>query len=144
MEEKNPDAERQCSSCRYPLDPLADVFERLLGADGCPWDRKQTHESLKPYLIEEAHEALEAIEENNIPQLQEELGDVLLQVVFHSAIASQRGDFDLNDVIAGVTEKLIRRHPHVFGDEKAADEEDVARLWYRIKGEEKEAKSNPK
>ena len=139
MDNKRSTANDAPISSRYPLDPLADVFDQLLGESGCPWDRKQTHKSLKPYMLEEAAEAAEAIEQGNMGQLKEELGDVLLQVVFHSALASRRGDFDLNDVIAGVTDKLIRRHPHVFGDAKAENDEEVAELWYKIKAEEKAA-----
>jgi uncharacterized protein YabN with tetrapyrrole methylase and pyrophosphatase domain len=125
------------SGCRYPLDPLADVFDQLLGPKGCPWDIKQTHASLKPYLLEEAAEAAEAIDENDMAHLKEELGDVLLQIAFHSALAKQRGDFDLNDVIAVVTQKLIRRHPHVFGEAKANNEQDVAAIWSKVKEAER-------
>jgi len=117
------------------------VFEKLLGEGGCPWDRKQTHHSLKPYMLEESAEVVEAIEEDDMAKLMEELGDVLLQVAFHAALAKNRGDFDLNDIVSCVTEKLIRRHPHVFGDEKATNEDEVAELWYRIKKEERQQKS---
>ena len=121
----------------YPLRQLVDVFRRLLAPDGCPWDREQTHETLKPYLLEEAQEVLEAIDEMDMEHLKEELGDVLMQIVFHSALAESRGDFDINDVIAGITDKMIRRHPHVFGEAKADTPEDVAILWQQIKEEEK-------
>ncbi|MCL1849663.1 MAG: MazG family protein [Clostridiales bacterium] len=121
----------------YPLDALVEVLRRLLGPGGCPWDQKQTHESLKPYLLEESGEALEAIDEGDMAHLQEELGDVLLQIVFHCALAEGRGDFDINDVIGGITEKMIRRHPHVFGDETANSPEEVMILWEKIKAEEK-------
>ena len=123
----------------YPLDPLVDVFRRLLGPGGCPWDQKQTHETLKRYLLEEANEALEAIDEGDADHLKEELGDVLMQILFHCMLADQRGDFDLNGVIAGITEKMIRRHPHVFGNEKADSPEEVAVLWQKIKEEEKQS-----
>ncbi len=126
--------------CDYPLDELVEVFERLLGPGGCPWDQKQTHESLKPYLMEEAGEVLEAIDEKDMDHLKEELGDVLMQIVFHSALARRRGDFTINDVIEGITEKMIRRHPHVFGTAKADNPEEVADLWQQIKAEEKRKK----
>ncbi|MCL1805442.1 MAG: MazG family protein [Clostridiales bacterium] len=124
----------------YPLDGLVEVLRRLLGPGGCPWDQAQTHETLKPYLLEEANEALEAIDEKDMDHLKEELGDVLMQVVFHCALAEARGDFDINGVIDGITEKMIRRHPHVFGDEKAENPEEVMVLWKKIKEKEKESR----
>jgi len=130
-------------SCRYPLDPLIHVFERLLAPDGCPWDREQTHESLKPYLLEEAHEVMEAIDLGDMALLQEELGDVLMQVVFHAALAHGRGDFDCGSVIRGVTEKLIRRHPHVFGDAHVDHAKQVSVLWEQIKSDEKKSEPRP-
>ena len=133
-----PRAEGQAAD--YPLDQLVGVFRRLLGPGGCPWDQKQTHESLKPYLLEEANEALEAIDEKDMAHLQEELGDVLMQIVFHCVLAEKRGDFDVNDVITGITEKMIRRHPHVFGDEKAENPEEVMVIWQKVKEGEKEKK----
>ena len=126
------------SGSQYPLDALVGVFRQLLGPDGCPWDKKQTHTTLKPYLLEEAQEALDAIDALDMPHLKEELGDVLMQIVFHCALAEGRGDFDLNDVIQGITDKMIRRHPHVFGDEKAETPDDVAVLWQRIKAAERQ------
>lgn len=124
----------------YPLDPLVEVFKKLLGPGGCPWDREQTHESLKKYLMEEAGEVCEAIDEGSMSHLREELGDVLLQIVFHSALAAQRGDFDVNDVIRGITDKMIRRHPHVFGGLKAESPEEVSRIWQQVKAAEKAEK----
>lgn len=124
-------------SSRYPLDPLVEVFRKLLAPDGCPWDRAQTHESLKKYLMEEAGEVCEAIDEGSMSHLREELGDVLLQVVFHSALAEKRGDFDINGVVQTVTEKMIRRHPHVFGGQKAATPEEVSQIWQAVKAAEK-------
>ena len=124
----------------YPLDELVGVFRRLLEPGGCPWDRQQTHESLKPYLLEETNEALAAIDEKDMAHLKEELGDVLMQIVFHCVLAEERGDFDINGVIAGITEKMIRRHPHVFGNEKADNPEEVMRLWQKIKEEERAGK----
>ena len=124
----------------YPLDPLVEVFRRLLGPGGCPWDQEQDHKSLKPYLLEEANEVLEAIDEGDMPHLREELGDVLMQIMFHCALAEQSGDFDINGVVAEITEKMIRRHPHVFGNEHAGNPEEVAVLWQKIKEDEKRAK----
>jgi XTP/dITP diphosphohydrolase len=106
----------------------------------CPWDAKQTHESLAPYLIEECYEALEALEDGDPPALRDELGDVLLQVVFHARVAAERTDgsgFDIDDVATGIVEKLIRRHPHVFGDVKVSGAEDVKRNWDAIKAAER-------
>ncbi len=123
---------------RYVLDPLVEVMERLLAPGGCPWDRQQTHQTLKKYLIEEAYEVLDAIDEENMHKLCEELGDLLLQVVFHTALAAARGDFNLTQVIEGITEKLRRRHPHVFGTEKVKSAAQVLANWEAIKQEEKE------
>ncbi|HOB81628.1 MAG TPA: nucleoside triphosphate pyrophosphohydrolase [Peptococcaceae bacterium] len=123
--------------CRYPLDPLASVLDRLLAPDGCPWDREQTHATLKRCLLEETYEVLEAIDDEDMEELKEELGDVLLQVVFHAALAQRRGDFDLNEVVERVTAKMIHRHPHVFGEVVVHDADDVIRNWEKIKKEEK-------
>lgn len=122
---------------RWPLDSLVDVMARLRAPDGCPWDREQTHESLRRYMLEEAYEAVEAIDDGDPGHLCEELGDVLLQVVFHAQIAREAGRFDMRDVVAGITEKLIRRHPHVFGDASAATAEEVTRRWDAIKQAER-------
>jgi len=124
----------------YPLDPLVEVMERLLGPGGCPWDRQQTHQTLKKYLIEEAYEVIEAIDQEDMHKLCEELGDLLLQVVFHATLARKRGDFDINKVIAGITEKLVRRHPHVFGTKEVKDARQVLVNWEEIKHSEKEKK----
>ncbi|NGP86824.1 nucleoside triphosphate pyrophosphohydrolase [Fodinibius halophilus] len=102
----------------------------------CPWDRKQTHESIKDNLIEEAYEAVEAIDTKDFGELQKELGDVLLHVVFHSRMADEKKNFTIDDVIYSIQQKLIRRHPHVFGDENAEDEEQVAKNWESIKMDE--------
>ncbi len=120
----------------YSLDPLVEVMERLLGPGGCPWDRQQTHASLKKYLIEEAYEVTDAIDEGNMYKLCEELGDLLLQVVFHAALAEERGDFTLREVVEGIVEKLKRRHPHVFGERKVKDATEVLKNWEQIKQEE--------
>ncbi|MEJ5258444.1 MAG: nucleoside triphosphate pyrophosphohydrolase [Fervidobacterium sp.] len=112
---------------------LVEIMATLRGENGCDWDKAQTHETLKPYLIEEAYEVLNAIDLNDDEELKEELGDVLLQVVFHSQIASERGAFTIKDVIDTLNDKLIRRHPHVFGDAQGYS---YAR-WEEIKAKEK-------
>lgn len=122
---------------RHPLDPLVDVMARLRGPGGCPWDREQTHESLRPYMLEEAYEAVEAAGSGDMAGLRDELGDVLLQVVFHAQLARERGDFTVDDVVQGITDKLIRRHPHVFGDVHVSGAADVVRNWEAIKAQEK-------
>lgn len=113
---------------------------RLRAPDGCPWDQVQTHESLRPYLVEESAEVLDAIAERNPRALCEELGDLLLQVVFHAQLAQEAGEFSLDDVCRGIGDKLLRRHPHVFGSESAADADAVKPLWDKIKREEKAAR----
>jgi len=116
---------------------LIEIMARLRAPGGCPWDRKQTLESLRPYLIEETYEALDAIDRQDWDHLAEELGDVLLQVVFQAEIAREAGLFDIDDVVRSITEKLVRRHPHVFG-EKAVDTADqVVERWEEIKAKEK-------
>ena len=116
---------------------LARVMHRLRGPDGCPWDREQTHRSLGRHLLEESHEVLEAIDDGDPAKLADELGDLLLQVVFHAEMAQQEGTFDLDDVAAGITSKLIRRHPHVFGDAVADRSSEVLVNWERIKADER-------
>ena len=124
-------------SCQYPLDPLANILDKLLSPEGCPWDREQDHFSLKPCLVEETYEVIEAIDCRDMDKLKEELGDVILQVVFHTALAKREGGFDLNDVIAGVTSKMVRRHPHVFGKATVEGTADVLKNWEEIKKAEK-------
>jgi tetrapyrrole methylase family protein/MazG family protein len=114
---------------------FAEVVRRL--REQCPWDRQQTHESLGKYVIEEAYEVVDAISSGDVAHLEEELGDLLLQVFLHAAIATQAGDFTLADVAAGITEKMVRRHPHVFGDVEVDGADDVRRNWEQIKAEEK-------
>lgn len=121
---------------KYPLDELVEVMDRLLGPGGCPWDREQTHASLTRYLIEETYEVVEAIDENDMAQLKEELGDLLLQIVFHSALAARQGAFDLNQVTKTVTEKMINRHPHVFGTMQLDTSDDVLDKWEGFKKKE--------
>ncbi|MDB4894598.1 MAG: MazG family protein [Firmicutes bacterium] len=124
---------RRWAPARWPLDPLVAVMDRLRGPDGCPWDREQTHESLRKYMLEEAYEAVEAIGAGDSQHLAEELGDVLLQVVFHAQLARETGDFDMHDIVEGITSKLVRRHPHIFGDVEAQTAADVTRNWEAIK-----------
>jgi len=116
---------------------LIDIMAKLRAPDGCPWDRQQTHLSLRQYLVEEAYEVVAAIDEGCDAELMEELGDLLLQVVFHCQIAREESRFDLSGVIKAICSKLIRRHPHVFGTEKAANASDVKVLWEQIKTEER-------
>jgi MazG family protein len=116
---------------------LIRVMQRLRGPGGCPWDAEQTHRSLARHLLEETHETLEAIESGDPDHLREELGDVLLQVVFHAEMARQEGTFDVDDVAETITAKLIKRHPHVFGDVEVSSAAEVLVNWERIKNEEK-------
>ena len=120
---------------------LVRVMARLRGPGGCPWDREQTHRTLARHLLEETHEVLEAIETDDRDRLREELGDVLLQVAFHAQLASDDGAFDVDDVARGIVEKLIRRHPHVFGDTVVEGADEVLVNWERIKAEEKGEKT---
>ena len=119
-----------------PFAKLVEIMHRLRAPGGCPWDHQQTHETLRPYLLEETYEVLEAIDAGDDTNLQEELGDLLLQVVFHAELAAERGQFDIGAVARGITDKLIRRHPHVFGDVEAVDADTVARNWQRLKDAE--------
>ncbi|WP_027309062.1 nucleoside triphosphate pyrophosphohydrolase [Caloramator sp. ALD01] len=116
---------------------LLDIMERLRGDDGCPWDREQTHESLKKYLLEEAYEVLDAIDKDDMDELCEELGDVLLQIVFHSQIAKEFGEFNIYDVVDGICQKMIKRHPHVFSENVVNSVDDVLDNWQQIKKKEK-------
>jgi tetrapyrrole methylase family protein/MazG family protein len=109
----------------------------LRSPGGCPWDAEQTHDSLKRYLLEECYEVIEAIDANNEELLKEELGDLILQPVFHAAIAAERGTFNINDVIKSICEKLVRRHPHVFGDLEINSSSDQVKNWENIKKQEK-------
>jgi len=119
------------------FEKLVSIMETLRSDKGCPWDREQTHESLRPYLIEEAYEVLDAIDTKDDNELKIELGDLLLQVVFHAQLAHEEGRFSIEDVSGAVTEKLIRRHPHVFGDVKADTSDQVLENWEKIKQREK-------
>jgi MazG family protein len=118
---------------RYSIAPLVSIIATLRGERGCPWDREQTHESLKKYLVEEAYEVLEAIEHGKPHNLCAELGDLLLQIVFHCQIAHEAGRFHLGDVVAAITKKMLYRHPHVFGQVRVRDSEEVKINWERLK-----------
>jgi tetrapyrrole methylase family protein / MazG family protein len=121
------------------FDKLMEIMRRLRAPGGCPWDAEQTHESLKRYLLEETYEVIEAIDAASTPMLREELGDLLLQVVFHAVIAEERNEFAIDDIIDTLNDKLIRRHPHVFADLKVKDIDQLIENWERIKKEEKGA-----
>lgn len=123
------------------MERLRAIVARLRGPGGCPWDIEQTHETLRPLLVEECYELIDAIERSDDANMREELGDVLLHVVMHSQIAGERGAFTLDGVAETVCEKMIRRHPHVFGDSTADDVPQVLGQWERIKREEKGAKA---
>lgn len=119
------------------FDEFVDTIATLRAPGGCPWDMEQTHESLKTCLMDESQEVLDAIDAKDDENLCEELGDVLLQVVMHAQIATEEGRFTIEDVIRGVNDKMIRRHPHVFGDVKVDSLEDQLKLWEEIKAQEK-------
>ena len=125
-----------------PLYRLLGIVDRLLGPGGCPWDREQTHESLKRHLLEEAYEVLDAIDSGSMEKLQEELGDLLMQPFMHAQMEKLRGNFDIDDVATVIAEKLVRRHPHVFGERDVADSEEVLRNWDSIKQSEKGGEPN--
>jgi MazG family protein len=125
------------------IERLLEIVQKLRGPGGCPWDQKQTHASLKEGLIEEAYEVIDAIESETPSELEEELGDLLLQVVFHSQIASETEQFKLADVASGISDKLIRRHPHVFGEVEVAGIDEVLQNWDAIKKAEKKDGGKP-
>ena len=118
------------------LSKLIKITETLMGDDGCPWDKVQTRESLKPYLVEETYEVLEALDENDPEKIKDELGDLLYQILFHSKISSLKGEFDFRDVIDNLSEKMVRRHPHVFEERKLNTPDQVIRQWEEIKKKE--------
>jgi len=118
---------------------LVDIIARLRAPDGCPWDRKQTHASLRENLLEECYEALEALDEGDSGKLCDELGDLLMQIVLHAQIATEAGEFELGDVLTSINTKLVHRHPHIFGSTKVKDVEEVRRNWEMLKQEEREA-----
>ncbi|MBQ3834180.1 MAG: MazG family protein [Elusimicrobia bacterium] len=120
---------------------LVDILSELRGEHGCPWDKKQNHETLLKYLFEESEEYKQAVLNKDYDNMKEELGDVLLQVIFHAQIAKENNKFDIYDVLDTINEKMIRRHPHVFGDSKAKTEEEIRAEWEKIKSEEKKSRS---
>ena len=121
------------------FDALVEIIARLRDPDGCPWDRNQTHASLRENLLAECYEVLEALDEGDTGELCDELGDLLMQIVLHARIATEAGEFELGDVVRGINNKLIHRHPHVFGSGKVRDAEEVAHNWESLKREEREA-----
>ena len=127
---------------KYTFSELREIIAELRSEHGCPWDRKQTHESLKKCLTDECDEVIAAIDNQDIENLCEELGDILLQVMLHSQIAEENGEFTVEDVIGVLCRKMIRRHPHVFGDEACQTPEESLELWNEIKRQEKEARKN--
>jgi MazG family protein len=120
------------------FDNLVDIIARLRGPNGCPWDREQTHQSLRENLLSECYETLEALDSGEPEKLKEELGDLLLQIVLHAQIARDDGEFKIGGVIKGITEKIIRRHPHIFGSKKVKDAVEVMHNWEALKREERD------
>jgi tetrapyrrole methylase family protein / MazG family protein len=121
---------------------LIDIIAKLRAPDGCPWDRKQTHSSLREYLLEETYEALDALDNNDFAELRQELGDILLQIMLHSQIAQESGEFTLAEVIRDINSKLIRRHPHVFADVQVKNAEEVTQNWEAIKKKERQSQAS--
>ena len=119
------------------FESLLDVAETLLGPQGCPWDKKQTFLSLQPYVLEEAHEVIEAVDADDDRKMIEELGDLLYTIIFYGKLGEIQGRFSLEQIVSGIREKLIRRHPHVFGDLSVKDEEEIVKNWEEIKKQEK-------
>jgi tetrapyrrole methylase family protein/MazG family protein len=126
---------------KYDFNDLLDIMARLRAENGCPWDREQTHESLKIYMIEETYEVLEALDAGDTAKFCNELGDLLLQIVFHAQIAKENGTFDIGDVTTEICSKLISRHPHIFGDVRADTSDEVLQNWEAIKKKEKQLKT---
>jgi MazG family protein len=122
---------------------LVGIMARLRAPGGCPWDREQNFDTIKPYLLEETYEVFDAIDQRDWPNLAEELGDLMLQAVFFAQMASEEGKFRIDDSLDAISEKLIRRHPHVFGDGSAKTSDDVKRRWDEIKADEKKDKGEP-
>jgi MazG family protein len=122
---------------------LVAIMQRLLAPDGCPWDREQTFDSIKPYTLEETYEVLDAIDRREWGELAEELGDFLLQAVFYAQMGAEQNLFRIEDALDAINQKLVRRHPHVFGEESAASADDVMAIWGRVKGAEQKKKEKP-
>jgi tetrapyrrole methylase family protein/MazG family protein len=129
-------------SIQEDFQKLLDIMSQLRSEKGCPWDKEQTRESLKPFLIEETYEVLEAIDENDPEKIKEELGDLLFQIIFHCQIAKERNEFTVDDVIKKIAQKMIARHPHVFGERKLDTSEEVLRQWEERKREEGKLKES--
>ncbi len=126
---------------KYTFDDLVEIIEKLRSPEGCPWDREQTHQSIRANMIEEAYELVEAIENENPEKIADESGDVLLQVMLHAQIGKDDGEYDINDVTDMISRKMIQRHPHVFGDVSVENSEEVLKNWDAIKREDREQKS---
>ncbi len=124
------------------LEGFMNVIARLRAPGGCPWDQKQTHASLRAYLLEETYEALDGLDRNDLGALKEELGDLILQIALHAQIAHEKDEFNISDVLAGINQKIVFRHPHVFGDWVAENEKQVIQNWETLKGQEREADSS--
>jgi tetrapyrrole methylase family protein/MazG family protein len=120
------------------FDTFKEIIARLRGPDGCPWDKEQTHTSLRMNLLSECYEVLEALDEGNSDKLCEELGDLLLQIVLHAQIAKDDGEFEIGDVIRSISEKIVRRHPHIFGSTKVKDAKEVMHNWEELKRDERD------
>ena len=133
----------ECAENHLQMQRLREIMHRLRAPGGCPWDAEQTHASLVGNMIEETYECVDAIQRNDMPHLREELGDLLLQVVFHAEIAAEGGYFDFDDVARGISEKLVRRHPHVYGDASVNDSDAVLAQWDAIKRLEKGTEDKP-
>ena len=150
LPEENSSQSQSASQMFFPdqelgtFNTLVDIVAKLRAPKGCPWDREQTHDSLKRNLLEESYEVMEAIDQGNPDILSEELGDLMVQVVFHADIAREAGDFQLEDVLRNINAKLIRRHPHVFSDGQAENAREVEKNWEKIKAEERQAKGKSK
>ena len=129
------------NSATEKFDELIKIIKRLQAPDGCPWDREQTNASLLPFFLEEVYEVIESVDNENWPELKEELGDILLHVVFQAVLAEKNGHFSINDSLDHVNEKLVRRHPHVFGDAKADEAFQAKQNWEATKHKEKNRKS---
>ncbi len=127
---------------RYSLEDFIEIIRVLRGEQGCPWDKVQTHESLRESMLEEAYEAVDAIDKNDMKNLCEELGDVLMQVIFHAEIEREKGGFTIEDVYDGISKKMISRHRHIFADDEAKTCDEVLKNWEQIKREEKELKTH--
>lgn len=139
----NPEVKITMHTRPYTIDDLLAIMDRLRSPDGCPWDQQQTHQSIKNHLIEECYELIEAIDQEDYEGIKEEAGDLLLHVVFHAQIAKEADKFNFSDIVQTLVEKLTRRHPHVFGQQRLNNAEDVVTQWHEIKKMEKPERSSP-